>query len=208
MWQPDPFPHTVVDGWFADSDLRVVVDEWPALTDPRWRVYGDSYEAGKMEGSNPAMWGPTASELLRHLCSGEVCRVLGELTGIDGLVADTIGGGLHCSPTGARLAMHVDFNRHPNRRDLYRRLNLLVFLVDGYDPAWGGQLLLGQGDGQVVVEPRFNRTAVFATSEASVHGHPTPWAGPVPRRSIAVYYFAPEPPERDAEPHSTTWHSA
>lgn len=197
----EPFPHAVEDGLWDPALLRAVVNEIPAPDAPGWRQYSGRHEQGKQEGSNSALWGPATVALLDMLRSPEWCAELGETFGIADLTADTIGGGYHQILTGGVLDMHVDFNRHP--RGLHRRLNCLVYLNDGYELDFGGQLFLG-ADRQVTVEPRFNTTAVFATSDISWHGHPIPWAGPALRRSVAVYYFAPEPAVAGGE-HSTVW---
>lgn len=40
------------------------------------------------------------------------------------------------------------------------------------------------------IHPVANRAVVFATSTQSWHGHTVKWAGPEPRTSIALYYYA------------------
>lgn len=196
----DPFPHAVVEGLWNPDLLDQVFAEIPSPDDPRWTRYAGEREQ-KLEGSSPAMWGAATCQLLDGLRSPQWCDELGEAFGIGSLSADTIGGGYHAIPADGRLAMHVDFTRHPN--GLHRRLNCLVFLNRGYRPEWGGQLLLGS-DREVVIEPAFNTTAIFATSDHSWHGHPDPWQGPEPRRSVAVYYYSPEPAAESSD-HSTAW---
>jgi Rps23 Pro-64 3,4-dihydroxylase Tpa1-like proline 4-hydroxylase len=115
-----------------------------------------------------------------------------------------VGGGYHLIPPGdGRLALHIDFNRSPDT-GLFRRLNFLVFLNEGWDDP-GGRLQLGDDGGGVAREivPQFNRTVVFATSDRSWHGHPRPAARW--RRSVAAYFFSWQPPADYVGDHSTVW---
>jgi len=192
-----PFPHLVVDGFWLTSLLDDVLAEFPAPTAPGWKQYGNGNER-KFEGPE-ALWGTQTRELLRLIgaCSG----YLSDAFRIPDLTMETAGGGYHLIPPGGRLAVHTDFNRSPDTQ-LYRRLNLLVYLNrDWADP--GGLLELHGDDRVVEVEPEFNRTVVFETSDRSWHGHPHPagrW-----RFSVAAYFFSPEPPPGYEGDHSTRW---
>jgi len=192
-----PFPH-IVGTWAGDVDLSTVLAEFPAPTDPRWRRYGNANE-GKLEG--PAvMWGPATCRLLAEMAAA--APAIAEVFGIPNLTMETAGGGYHLIPPGGHLGVHVDFNRSP-RTDLYRRLNLLVYLNhDWTDP--GGRLELHDGAGVVrEVAPEFGTAVVFETSDRSWHGHPRPadrW-----RFSVAAYFFSPDPPPGYSDDHSTRW---
>lgn len=192
-----PFPHVVVDGYWSDDMLLDVVTEFPAPLDPRWKRYGNANE-GKYEGP-PDMWGPATGDLFRRI--DKLAPALSEAFGIPDLTMETIGGGYHLIPPGGHLQVHTDFNRSPDTQ-LYRRLNLLVFLNrDWQDP--GGLLELHGDDRVVEIAPEFNRTVVFETSDRSWHGHPHRafrW-----RFSCAAYFFSPEPPPGYTEDHSTRW---
>jgi hypothetical protein len=198
----EPFPHLVLDDFWLQSQLDSVLAEIPDEDHPSWKRFGGEREEGKLEGSDQSMWGEMTRGFLTLLSSRPWCSALSEAFVIPDLTPDTTGGGYHQIVTGGRLAMHVDFNRGVG--DLYRRLNCLVYLNKGWRPEWGGALLLGK-DCEVTVAPQMNRTVIFATSDRSWHGHPTPWAGPEPRRSVAVYYYSPEPAPEAAGDHSTVW---
>lgn len=199
-----PFPHLVVDGLWPDDLLKSLDAEFPAPDDPRWITYPDAKERGKKAGDR-RMWGPATRGFFDAARSPDACAMLELLTGIEPLTADDIGGGMHETGEGGRLASHVDFNVHPTL-PLERRLNMLVFLSPDWDPAWGGTLYLGE-QRDVAVVPAWNRTVIFATGETSWHGHPEPVVGDHLRRSLACYYYAPLRPET-AEGHSTLWRSA
>ncbi|MCX5365960.1 2OG-Fe(II) oxygenase [Streptomyces sp. NBC_00124] len=197
----EPFPHLVVDNLWPDSLLAAIDAEFPPADDRRWITYPDAQERGKKAGDRH-MWGEATRGFFDAARSPDACAMLELLTGIEPLTADDIGGGMHETGDGGRLAMHVDFNVHPTL-PLERRLNMLVFLSRDWDPAWGGTLYLGE-QREVAVVPAWNRTVIFATGETSWHGHPEPVAGDHLRRSLACYYYAPLRAET-AGAHSTVW---
>src|SRR3546814_17728606 len=90
-----------------------------------------------------SQWGRGVGQFMAHMHSPVMCQALEELTGMEGLTADALGGGLHMTGTGGRLDMHVDFNVHPDGQRL-RRLNVLTFLARDWDPEGGGVLYLGE----------------------------------------------------------------
>lgn len=194
---PDPFPHVIIDGWIDLDLLRGVLDEFPDDDDPGWRRYNNARE-GKLEGG-PVLWGPLTHDYFDAL--RDRIDEIGEAFGIGSLTLETIGGGYHLIPPGGRLEVHTDFNRSP-KSGLFRRLNVLTYLNDGWDDP-GGLLLLRGAEGDVEVAPEFGRTVIFETSDTSWHGHPVPasrW-----RRSVAAYLFSPEQPPGYREDHSTVF---
>ncbi len=196
-WTPHPFPHLVTDGYWDETLLTEVIGEFPPPTDRRWKRYQNDNE-GKLEGP-PTMWGPATRQLFDQF--RDLCEPLSGTFGIPGLSMETIGGGYHLIPPGGRLNMHTDFNRSPDT-NLYRRLNLLVFLNHGWSESDGGCLLLGADEDERIA-PEFNRMVVFETSDRSWHGHPVPnrrW-----RFSVAAYFFSPDPPPGYVGEHSTRW---
>jgi hypothetical protein len=208
-----PFPHAVFDGLFDANELQRVAAEFPALDDPRWITYTGAAEAGKQEASDAAHWGAPVRELLSELSSGPWLGFVEALSGFDSLVADANGGGMHQSGPGARLGVHVDFNRH-RELPLERLVNVIVYLNPGWTAGDGGSLELWTATDRVqTIVPLFNRCVVFSSSDRSFHGHPVPVAAGIDsatgetrrRRSIALYYYGRRS-EGLPEPHSTVWH--
>lgn len=211
----DPFPHAVLDGLFASSELEAVADEFPDPDDSVWKTYTAPAEAGKQEASSEPTWGPRVRALVEYLRSSEWIGFVERLTGCSGLVADAHGGGMHQSTAGARLDVHADFNRHPEL-DLDRLVNAIVFLNPRWTADAGGCLELWGSHGCVrSIVPELNRCVIFSASETSFHGHPVPVAGgldpatgqPRRRRSVAVYYYGRREGERPPA-HSTVWFRA
>lgn len=199
---PSPFPHAVIDDLWSPDDLDRILEEFPS-DDAAWRRYRNQNE-DKAEGSDPDLWGPHTRAFLDMLATPLACATWGEMFGIPDLTMRTMGGGYHLIKPGGKLGVHADFNR--STEGLYRRLNLLVYLNHDWSHTDGGRLELWD-DERCVEEilPVFNRTVVFATSSTSYHGHPEPLPGPRSRRSIAAYYFSPEPAPDYVEDHSTVW---
>jgi hypothetical protein len=98
---------------------------------------------------------------------------------------------------GGFLNIHADFTVHPRQRTWQRRVNLLLYLNETWQPEWGGDLELWSRDMQRCEEkiaPVGNRAVVFSTDPESYHGHPDPMRCPpgVARKSLALYYFTVE----------------
>lgn len=194
-----PFPHAVLDDLLDPDQVAVLAAEHAAVPDSTWTNYLHVNER-KRASTVPAAWGPALRALEQELQGDRFVGLLERLTGIEGLRSDPSldGGGLHRSGRGGFLNVHTDFTAHHSDPTLHRRVNLLVYLHDEWDPAWGGALELWDADmGRCVtaIDPRPGRIVVFSTDDRSLHGHPDPMTCPegVDRRSLALYYFTVDP---------------
>lgn len=198
-----PFPHAVMDGMWRDGFLGRVSD---AVSEQNhWD--GEKKFYGSVAKRWCSTWErlPRPVERLINLTSRPAfIKHLEALTGEEGLVPDPYlqGAGIHSTGHGGFLKMHADFNWH-KQLQLYRRLNLLVYLNKGWEEKWGGNLDLARigDDDELIVEktvfPHFNTTVLFTTDDQSFHGQPTPMDLPegVTRNSIALYYYVARKPE-------------
>lgn len=207
----DPFPHIVIDDMFDPDALREVLDEVPSpLTqEGLFHLEVKHLQENKFAFRDVARMGPKSLRLIHYLSAKPFVEYLSTVTGIPGLVPDPYlwGAGFHQILRGGRLAVHADFNTHPQMK-LYRRLNVLVYLNEDWDPAWGGDLELWTVDMDRCaqkVAPVFNRMVVFSTTDTSYHGHPDPLDCPpdVVRRSLALYYYTAERLMEGT--HATLW---
>lgn len=198
----DPFPHVVIDDycWMAETLLK----EYPDPT-PQWYCYDNIFET-KWAIDNTVFMPNSCIQLLSRLNDAVFLKWLEPIFNIDGLIPDPYlrGGGLHYIKTGGKLDIHADFNIHPKLK-LQRRLNVILYLNKDWKPEYGGELQLWNRDltQSTIIEPSFNRLVAFETGSYSFHGHPTPWAAPYPRRSIATYYYTVPIP--GTTPHSTLY---
>lgn len=197
-YTPLPFPHYVIDNTAWDVSLTHVVGEFPDPSDPRWHTFENEHEHRKQQMDGEAAWnvGPACIEVLDAMGRSEFVQRVEDLTGIDGLIPNITGGGLHQTIEGGYLGMHTDSTIGFDGNDLYRRVNVLLFLNLAWAPSWGGALRLDTGPGTDFVEiaPRFNRLVIFETTPWTWHGHPESWESYVPRRSLACYYYTEDPP--------------
>lgn len=202
-----PFPHIVIDDLIDPALLAGLAGHFPDRTGKRF--FDRDQERFKYQFGPEDIDHAGLRTLLADLNGAAFLGFLEALTGIDGLIPDPwyLGGGLHETLPGGHLSIHADFNRHP-RLKLRRRLNLLIYLNDDWQPGWGGDLELWDGDMrrcEVRVAPLLGRAVVFNTDADSFHGHPDPLRCPADRsrRSIATYYYTAFP-AGDAQPERTT----
>jgi len=85
-------------------------------------------------------------------------------------------------------------HHHPTWR---RRVNLILYLNEGWQEDWGGAIELwdrGMTRCVVKVSPLLNHAVIFSTNEDSYHGFPDPLTCPegVTRKSVALYYYTEE----------------
>lgn len=190
-----PFPHIVLDDVVLPEALAAAYAEFAAIDEETWRKYLHVNER-KYANTDASTWGPVLQSLSTCFASDRFVAFLGRISGFEGLQADLSldGGGLHRSLPGGYLNVHADFTAHHTRQTWRRRVNLLLYLNPGWEPAWGGDLELWSTDMErceARVAPRGNRILLFTTAEDSYHGHPDPLACPpdVARQSLALYYF-------------------
>ena len=133
------------------------------------------------------------------------------MTAIEKLLPDPHlhGAGLHQILSGGKLDVHADATIFAPL-NLYRRINVLLFLNKGWKAEYGGDLELWSEDctqREKAIAPLFNRLVVFNTTKTSFHGHPRPLNTPkhVTRKSLALYYFTSAPSPDDRYDENIDW---
>lgn len=188
-----PFPHIAIDNLLDADLLRSIAGHYPALDGKQF--FDRDQERLKYQFAPKEIEFGATRNLLAELNGEAFLGFLEEMTGIEGLIADPYfsGGGLHLTRRGGHLSVHADFNIH-GVMNVERRLNLLVYLNDGWQGEYGGNLELWDKSMKSCVKsvsPVLGRAVVFNTSLDSYHGQPQPLACPEDRdrRSIATYYY-------------------
>ena len=211
-----PFRHVVIDDFLSLDFATSLLDQFPDFA--RGNSVGEDGRPGaKSTFEHTRALGDAYARLDDLVSSQDFLGTIGKITGIDGLMYDPwyLGGGTHENRSGASLDPHIDFNFHPLER-WHRRLNLIIYLNEGWQAGWGGALnlyrdpRLDQAPDHTIV-PAFNRCVIFETNEHSWHGFdriaiPGDEQGRT-RRSIALYFYTP-PPEAGqvaADAHSTVY---
>jgi hypothetical protein len=179
-----PFRHLVVDHWAEPELVRAAEVEWPRTDWPFWH----RYDCGKLATKDPLRFPPACAELIRRL----LCLPVSELMALDDTFADwnCHGAGLHTSPPGARLGVHLDSDHHP-LTGWQRACNAILFVNSCWRPDWGGELELWNADGTECVKqitPRFNRLVLFEPSDVAFHAVAQN-RGPATRKTLATFYW-------------------
>ncbi|MAB80832.1 MAG: hypothetical protein CMJ89_15900 [Planctomycetes bacterium] len=206
-----PLRHFAIDDFLHPDFFATVAKSFPSYESAvsQGQSFRTVNEARKVQITEEERFLPPLQLLNAVLASAAFRSILSQITGINELHGDPElhGGGIHIMDSGARLDVHVDFNIL-RERQLYRRLNLLVFASHSWRPEWGGAFELWDPDvGRRLYEasPLPNRCVVFETSETSFHGV-TPVRSPrhVARNSFATYYYTKESAEAlEGKYHST-----
>ena len=207
-----PFSHIVLDNFIDEGLLKGVLDEFPDMDKARSKVeFNDSREKKAISRGFTDI-SPKAFNLISYLNSDLFLIYLQQITGIkELLISDPylLGGGYHETKKGGLLKIHADFNKH-SHINLDRRVNLLLYLNQGWKKEWKGELeLYNENDLQkpvVSIEPIFNRCVIFSTTSFTYHGNPDPLECPrdQSRKSLALYYYSSGRPESEISSHHGT----
>jgi hypothetical protein len=196
-----PFCHVMIDNFFAPEHYAAISASFPPPKSDIWKKPENIHTKGKSVTRRgdldvkELLYTEAARRVFFELNCGAFLKFLERLTGIGGLIGDPhfAEGGFHCSENGGYLDIHADFSHH-DHLGLERRLNLLLYLNEGWREEYRGALSLFDEQLNPVHSflPIANRVIVFATSATSFHGHPEPMRLPPEtyRRSIALYYYS------------------
>ena len=205
-----PFHHLVVDDFLEPDFCRRLISEFPSF-DPSHALNERGETGRKAVIPDLPRLGAAYNQFDSLIRSRDFLAFMSRITGIPNLLYDPayVGGGTHENLDGQELDSHVDFNYHP-RFQWHRRLNLIIFLNQNWNPDWGGCLELladpwipDAAAPSTVVVPIANRAVLFETNEHSWHGfrriHLPAGQDQISRRSIAVYFYTAERPESETE---------
>ena len=194
-----PFPHVVIDG-FLDPDVcrGIVAEDYGDVGSPRW-TYHRHYSQKTYSRTDPRTLGSAATDVIRQLSSERFLSFMTELTGIPRLFLDPQleDGGLTASGRNGFANIHTDLTVHPAQRHWRRRVNLLLYLNEHWQPSYKGDLELWDAGVHHCVQriaPLFNRCLIFEVGEGALHGYPDLIQCPAdnPRKCLALYYFTEE----------------
>ena len=194
--QATPFPHIVIDNFFTEDVANYLSQNFPSM-DQMPNIFKEPMSYKGQLSNIDGSW-PKFSNIFLALQSTDFMALLTGLTGIQHLISDPIlaGGGLHQSPKSGFLDIHVDANFHPLRKELHRRVNIIIYVNKGWQPEWGGDLELWNDNGNkpgelgAKVEPKFNRAVIFNTTRTSWHGvQSVNCPEGQSRKSLALYYY-------------------
>ena len=189
-----PFEHLVIDNLFNPFVLDELLEDFN--TNQKWDVRNDD----KIQVKTRSDWKelsdiPTNSlNFINTINSTNFMFMLSEIAGEKGLLPDPYirAGGLNNMFNDNVLAQHIDGNK-ADELGLYRYLNVIIYLNKDWKPEYGGQLVLGDGDNKIEIEPIFNRTVIFKTNDKSLHGvRRITCPENMSRKSLILYYYTVE----------------
>ena len=193
-----PYPHICFEDFLSFETATAIAREFPGRDADAWIHYQHRNE-NKLGLTKRHLFPPLLGELTDELNSPSFLAWLSELTSIPGLIADPSleGGGLHRSARGGFLNVHADFTMHHYHKNWRRRVNLILYLNERWQPDWGGTVELWDKEVQhcvVRIPPLLNYALIFNTDEDSYHGFPEPLRCPETRsrNSLALYYYTVE----------------
>jgi|ERR1700733_3652518 hypothetical protein len=190
-----PIPHIFLTDFLELPVARQIAEEFPAPNTAAWTHY-QHHNENKLGMAKRECFPLELGAVVDELNSPEFVSWLSELTGIPGLMADSMleGGGLHQSGRGGFLNVHTDFSNHHYHKHWRRRVNLILYLNEGWQEQWGGSIELWDRTMHHCVAkyaPLLNHALIFDTNDISYHGFPEPLQCPegASRKSLALYYY-------------------
>jgi Rps23 Pro-64 3,4-dihydroxylase Tpa1-like proline 4-hydroxylase len=207
-----PFPHILLENFLDLETASTMAQQFPQPTSDAWTQYKHANE-NKLGMPKREFFPPTIGSVVDELNSPQFVAWISALTGIPNLMADPMleGGGLHQSGPGGYLNVHTDFSMHHFHANWHRRVNLILYLNEGWRQEWGGSLELwekGMARCAARYPPVLNHALIFTTDERSLHGFPDPLKCPrgTSRKSLALYYYTIQDHQKAAV-HSTNYHA-
>ena len=197
----NPFDYWIINNFLDVDTARQASKEFIDYDNPTEEIiHYSGWIAEKKACNRWDRFPPLTYRIFSNLLSVDFVDHLSKITSISPLYPDIglHGGGWHMHSKSGKLAVHLDYSIHP-KLNLQRKLNLIVYLEEDYDPSWGGSLQLWSHDKDnkrplnkvKEIEPIFNKAIIFDTTQKSWHGFPEPIHPPEGkmRKSFAVYYM-------------------
>lgn len=194
----DPFDHWVIDDFYPESIARELAEDFVDFDHKDWYIYDNPLEVKKTM-NNWWNFPPVTYNMISYFNSNPFIRYIEQLTNTPFLHSDPglHGAGWHIHRNGGKLNVHLDYSIHP-KIPLERKFNLIYYLSEDWDPAWGGNLEFWQGTSTNAerkvkeIDCKFNRAVIFDTTQNSWHGFPEQINCPEGkyRKSIAMYYLS------------------
>jgi hypothetical protein len=188
-----PFEHVIIHNFLKDDIANQVYNDFPTNYND-WHSYWNPLEV-KYANDNFETLPQSIKNIFLALSTEKLCKVFSFITNKN-LEYDPYlhGGGLHAHPRFGRLALHLDYEKHPflNKQ---RSCNIILYLNKIWKQEWNGQTELWDADvSNCIIKsyPVFNSIILFKTNEISWHGLPEKILCPenIYRQSLAYYYIS------------------
>ena len=198
-------------GYFWIDDLlpkELAMEIAEIFPDKTQMVLKKSLKEDKYIGVQMDQYNPILEEIIYAFQDERIVNLISEICAIKQPVPDSslYAGGLSMMGNKQFLQPHLD-NSHDKNRELWRVLNLLYYVTPDWKEEYGGNLEVwpdGLNHDQVTIFSKFNRLAVMATHNDSLHS-----VSPVKhegfRKCVSNYYFSKEPLKASDSFHVTSF---
>lgn len=189
-----PCKHIVLPNFLNESFATSLYENFPKME--TLNVKRKSLNENKNEDYHFDRFHPDFKKIREAVTNSDFIKNIETITGITGLVVskDALGSGVHQGANGSYVDVHIDSNFNP-KENLWRRLNLLIYLNKNWKPEYGGELELWDQKMtkcEAIIPCDWNRAVVFLTDETTPHGY---GKISVPegetRKSFYTYYSTP-----------------
>jgi dTDP-glucose 4,6-dehydratase len=192
----EPFEHIIIPNFLSNDYAELIYKNFPVdINTNNWYEYNNPIEY-KYANDHLNFMPKCLQQIFYLLSCKEIINVFSNISGIDNLEYDPYlhGAGIHVLPTGGKLDIHLDYEKHPylNKE---RRLNIILYMNKDWKEEWNGDTQLWDKNMNKCIvksQVKFNTAIIFKTNETSWHGLPDPIKCPknIFRKSIAYYYIS------------------
>lgn len=171
-------------------------------------VLKKSIREDKFIGVQMDLYHPLIEEVLYAFQDDRIVKCIAEITETSNIYPDDklYAGGISLMKKQQFLNPHLD-NSHDKERERWRVFNLLYYVSPNWKLENGGNLELwpnGLNNEPITIESKFNRLAVMATHNKSLHSV-SPIVVDAERKCISNYYFSNLPLKEDDTFHVTSF---
>lgn len=183
-------------GYFFIDDLlpeELVLKIHTVFPKPSDMVLKKSIREDKYVAAQMNLYDPLLEEIIYAFQDPRIVSLIGEICDIQEAIADEYlyAGGISMMGKQQFLNPHLD-NSHDKDRERWRVLNVLFYITPDWQQEYGGNLELwpdGLKEKQTTIHSKFNRLAVMATHNRSLHSV-SPVIHEGYRCCVSNYYFS------------------
>jgi Rps23 Pro-64 3,4-dihydroxylase Tpa1-like proline 4-hydroxylase len=186
-------------GFFYVDDLlpqEIAIQIHENFPKPSEMVLKKSIRENKYIAAQMDLYHPILEDIIYAFQDERIVKLVAKICAIKEAFPDDklYAGGISLMGKNQFLNPHLD-NSHDKERERWRVLNLLYYVTPDWDIKNGGNLELwpnGLSEKQITIESKFNRLAVMATHNHSLHSV-SPVVVDIERKCVSNYYFSNEP---------------
>ena len=186
-------------GFFYIDDLlpeEIAIQIHENFPKPSEMVLKKSIRENKYIAAQMDLYHPILEDIIYAFQDERIVKLVAKICAIKEAFPDDklYAGGISLMGKNQFLNPHLD-NSHDKERERWRVLNLLYYVTPDWDIKNGGNLELwpnGLSEKQITIESKFNRLAVMATHNHSLHSV-SPVVVDIERKCVTNYHFSNEP---------------